>query len=109
MFNPRRNGTHNIPTSAGSRADDLRLERPSGDPVHRDSPLGHTFHRPPEDDRLLRSRDAAEYLAISERKLWELSAGNEIPVVRCGRLVRYCVTDLQAWIARHREGGRRAS
>ena len=109
MFNPRPDGPHNIPTSAGSRADDLRLKRTSGDPVHRDSPAGHTFHGPPEDDLLLRSRDAAAYLAISERKLWELAAGNEIPVVRCGRLVRYCVMDLQAWIARHREGGRRAS
>ncbi len=87
MTTPLHAGTH-IPTSAGSRADDPRNPDRG------------------QDDRLLRSRDAAVYLAISERKLWELSAGGEIPVVRFGRLVRYCVTDLQAWVGRNRKGGR---
>jgi excisionase family DNA binding protein len=47
---------------------------------------------------LLRARDAAKYLAISARKLWELTNRGEIPAVRIGRSVRYDPADLRAWI-----------
>jgi excisionase family DNA binding protein len=47
---------------------------------------------------LLTSRQAAEALAISERKLWDLTKRGDIPVVRIGRSVRYAPADLQAWI-----------
>lgn len=87
MSTPYHSGPH-IPTSAGSRADEPRS-------IHAG-----------QDDRLLRSRDAAAYLAISERKLWELSAGGQIPMVRCGRMIRYCVADLRGWVDLHRKGGR---
>lgn len=49
-------------------------------------------------DLLLRPRDAARALAISERKLWDLTVRNLIPCVRIGRAVRYSPLDLQAWI-----------
>ena len=50
---------------------------------------------------LLNAREAAESLAISERKLWELTKCNEIPSVRIGRSVRYRLADLQEFISRH--------
>lgn len=45
---------------------------------------------------------AAQYLAISPRKLWSLTACGEVPSVRIGRSVRYMVADLQAFADRHR-------
>ncbi len=56
-------------------------------------------------DGLVRSREAAAFLAISERKLWELQNAGEIRVVRFGRLVRFRRSDLEAWIERHTTKG----
>ena len=50
------------------------------------------------DQLLLRPRDAAKTLAISERTLWELTKKGEIPAVHIGRSVRYAPNDLQSWI-----------
>jgi excisionase family DNA binding protein len=47
---------------------------------------------------LLRPKDAAQWLAVSPRMLWKLTAGREIPCVRIGRSVRYDLADLRAWI-----------
>jgi excisionase family DNA binding protein len=44
------------------------------------------------------TRQAAEALAISERKLWDLTNRRLIPCVRIGRSVRYAVIDIQRWI-----------
>lgn len=41
---------------------------------------------------------AARMLAISERKLWQLTKDGDIQVVNFGRSVRYRVDDLVAWI-----------
>jgi predicted DNA-binding transcriptional regulator AlpA len=54
---------------------------------------------------LLNCRDAARALAISERNLWSRTQTGEIPHVRIGRSVRYCVRDLEAWIDAQKEGG----
>jgi|HubBroStandDraft_6_1064221.scaffolds.fasta_scaffold470471_1 hypothetical protein len=43
-------------------------------------------HRPRE---LLRPRQAAKLLNISERSLWSLSNAGQVPCVRLGRSVRY--------------------
>lgn len=51
---------------------------------------------------MLTPRDAAKALAISERKLWSMTASGEIACSRAGRAVRYAVVDLQDWIARTR-------
>ena len=51
-----------------------------------------------EVDFLLRPKDAAKRLAISERHLWTLSKGGKIPVVRLGRATRYHLADLMAFI-----------
>lgn len=55
--------------------------------------------------RLVRTAEAAELLAISERKLWELTNCNDIPHLRIGRAVRYRWLDLIQWIENQIEGG----
>ena len=48
---------------------------------------------------LLKPTDAAKALAISPRKLWELTNRKLVPHVRIGRSVRYDLADLRTWIA----------
>ena len=48
--------------------------------------------------RLIKPRQAAEYLALSERKLWGLTKAGDIPAVRLGRAVRYDLSDLDTFI-----------
>ncbi len=57
-------------------------------------------HIPPTDFQLLLTpREVARTLAISERKLWSLSAPRgPIPVVRCGRAVRYSLDSLRRFV-----------
>jgi excisionase family DNA binding protein len=47
---------------------------------------------------LLKPRDAAKVLAISERTLWQLTRTGEIPRVLIGRAVRYSTAALNNWI-----------
>jgi hypothetical protein len=56
---------------------------------------------------LVDARDAARMLAVSLRKLWAMTFEEQpgLPYVRCGRLVRYPVADLQRWIESQRKGG----
>ena len=60
--------------------------------------------------RLLRTREAASYLAVSPRTLWTLLNTSQIPSIRFGAgtrpSIRVDVRDLDAWIAGHK-GGRR--
>jgi hypothetical protein len=59
---------------------------------------------------LLRSRDAALALAVSERMLDELRRNNELHPIRLpgrgisARALRYVVSDLEAFIARQQAG-----
>ena len=56
---------------------------------------------------LVDPKDAARMLAVSHRKLWGMTFEDRpgLPFVRCGRLVRYSVSDLENWVASHRQGG----
>ena len=49
-------------------------------------------------NRLIKCRQAAQYLGICERKLWELEKDGRIPSVRIDRAVRFDVADLDAFI-----------
>ena len=51
-------------------------------------------------NRLIRCREAAAYLGICERKLWELEKDGRIQSVRIDRAVRFDVADLDAFIRR---------
>ena len=54
---------------------------------------------------LLTPRETARALAISERKLWQLTKDNAIPHVRLGRNVRYPAVAIQEWIVAQMRGG----
>lgn len=51
---------------------------------------------------LLRPREAAQSLGISERTLWNLTQAGTIPPIRLGRSVRYDPEVLRQWIADQR-------
>ena len=55
---------------------------------------------------LVDPKEAARLLAVSPRKLWAMTFEDEpgLPYVRCGRLVRYPVADLERWIESQRKG-----
>lgn len=50
---------------------------------------------------------AAELMDVSRRKLWSMTFEDDpgLPYVRLGRLVRYAVSDLEAWIESQRKVG----
>lgn len=61
--------------------------------------------------RLLTEADAARYLAVSRAFLRKSRMDGNLhghaeapPFIRSGRLVRYCIDDLDAWIEAHRCG-----
>lgn len=54
--------------------------------------------------RCLKPADAAAYLSISKKTLERLTRRGEIPSIARGRLRRYAVDDLDAWIERNRKG-----
>lgn len=49
-------------------------------------------------NRMLKSRQAAAYLGISERKLWQIEKEGRIPSVRIDRVVRFDINDLDDFI-----------
>ncbi|MCR9118098.1 MAG: helix-turn-helix domain-containing protein [bacterium] len=61
----------------------------------------------PKQALLVDARDAASMLAVSPRKLWSMTFEETpgVPYVRCGRLVRYAIADLERWIDSQRQGG----
>lgn len=52
----------------------------------------------PSTPLLLRPREAARMLAISERTLHDLTKCGDIPCVRVGRSKRYSMVALRSWI-----------
>jgi len=46
---------------------------------------------------LVDAREASRLLSISPRTLWQLTKDQEIPSLKRRRIVRYRVTDLEAW------------
>jgi len=54
---------------------------------------------------LLTPQQAADALAISTRKLWEITSTDDIPHLRIGRCVRYSIQDLHQWIESRQTGG----
>lgn len=56
---------------------------------------------------LLTRREAAAYLGVSEHTLavWRSTGRYDLPVVKMGRLAKYRLSDLDAFIARRTVGG----
>ena len=53
--------------------------------------------------KLINSKQAAEYLCICERKLWDLQKSQRIPVVRIDRSVRFDRDDLDEFIEKQKK------
>jgi excisionase family DNA binding protein len=56
---------------------------------------------------LLTTQEAADFLGISPGSLevWRSTKRYAIPYIKCGRLVRYRRSDLEAWLASRTVGG----
>lgn len=52
---------------------------------------------------LVKPKQAALVLAISERTLWQLTQDGEIPAIKLGGSVRYSVDDLKRSIEAHKQ------
>jgi excisionase family DNA binding protein len=59
----------------------------------------------PEEDPLLTVSEAAKLLNFAESYVYELARKGSLPVVRHKKYVRIQLSDLRAWIARHRQQG----
>jgi len=55
--------------------------------------------KPEKLKRLIKSNQAAAYLGICARKLWQLTDDKRIPSVKFDRVLRYDIADLDAFIA----------
>lgn len=62
---------------------------------------------PDQEKVLLRRREAAQILSVSERKLWAMTHEEfpGIPYVKMGRSIRYPLAELLAWIKTKQMGG----
>ena len=60
-----------------------------------------------KDKTLLRPKEAAQVLAVSERKLWAMTFEEfpGVPYVKLGRSLRYPLPDLLAWLKTKQMGG----
>lgn len=62
-------------------------------------------HSPPEQRLLLKPREAAQRLGISERLLWQHSAPRgPIPTTKIGNAVRYSLAALEDYIRGQQQG-----
>lgn len=57
----------------------------------------------PQHDRLYSPEEAAKYLGVVENTLsvWRSTGRYNLPYIKVGRLVRYRLSDLQAFLTRH--------
>jgi len=61
--------------------------------------VGHPSNPSDSDERfLLRPREAAERLGISQKNLYTMTKSGVLPCVRVGRLVRYSTETIRQWI-----------
>lgn len=69
--------------------------------------IGRTLGYPPEAiPAQINDKHAAEVLGVKVSTLtnWRTTGRYNLPYIKVGRLVRYRVTDLAAWIANRRQG-----
>ena len=53
--------------------------------------------------RLLKISEAAEYIALSRRELYNMISNNELPVVSDGKCKMLDIRDLDTWIERNKK------
>ena len=54
-------------------------------------------------NKLMTSKQTAEYLCICERKLWDLQKSGSLPAVRIGRSVRFDRDDIDLFITKSKQ------
>lgn len=54
---------------------------------------------------LVNAATVAKWLAISERKLWQMKDDGTIPYVKIGKLIKYRSQDIQKWIDDNTQNG----
>jgi len=76
--------------------------------THGEASKEATVNSPKPRPILVNPRTAAEMLAISERSLWKLTFEIDaaIPHLKCGRLTRYRIADLESWLESQTKGGK---
>ena len=58
-----------------------------------------------QDRRVMTLAEAADYLKVSERTLWQRAKDGEVPSFRLGVQYRFLVSQLEAWaIAQGKDG-----
>ncbi len=65
-----------------------------------------THKTPRKSGPLLKRKEAAEYLGISERHLWTITDRGDLPRITLDSAVRYAQADLDAYIDRRRQDSR---
>lgn len=89
-----------------------RRARPArGEPggASRGCPAGRQDHESlaPTTGGLQNTAEASRFLGVSQRKLWSLYTGGDLPFVRIGKSIRFDPADLRDFVLRHRRGGGR--
>ena len=54
--------------------------------------------------QLLTVEEVADKLRLTKQYVYELTRTGQLPCVRKGKYVRVCLSDLLAWIDKHRDG-----
>jgi prophage regulatory protein len=86
--------------SRALQANDDRTRQTLPPPARAPLPLRPAVVHAEAKGKLLKTTEAAEFLGVSQRHLWRLHSGGEMPApVRIGRAVRWVVADLENWIA----------
>lgn len=68
-----------------------------------DNPNPSIKHRPIIDmKRLLSINELAEYLGISKNTIYAWTSQKKINFIKCGRLVKFDVADIDKWIQDHK-------
>lgn len=47
---------------------------------------------------LIDLREAARLLGFSERKVWQLQKDGDLPSLKIGRNLRFCISSLRLWV-----------
>jgi excisionase family DNA binding protein len=54
---------------------------------------------------LIGVREAADFLSISERRLYAFARAGQVPAYRVGGLWKFRESELEEWLQRQRRGG----
>lgn len=62
----------------------------------------------PDTEPLIKAEQVAEALGVSRTWVFDRAKAGRLPSYRLGKHVRFRMSEVQAWLAEHREGERQA-